>query len=193
MTGRRRSRQGAEEKLALFDAWLRAQPARHRVVVAGNHDHLLESAGAQNAQPLLPSAVYLCNSGVELLGLHLWGSPLSAGRSRNSAFQSAEFRAATRRAAAALPPGSIDVLVTHGREDELAGLVSPQVTHVYGHLHQQHGVRWSARRTDERVFDAADAAERPQWLTVCAPVMDGRYRPNQPPIVLDLPAPAGIV
>ena len=166
----------AMHKLSIFNAWLDAQPAQHRVVVAGNHDQILESVGAEAAQRLLPNAIYLCNSGVELEGLRLWGTPISDGRSPNRAFQSAAARAAAAAAAASLPPGSVDLLITHGFEADLARAVAPRSAHVYGHLHCSHGVRPGGRGSE-------------RWLEVCGPVMSARLLPYQHPIVLDVPRP----
>ena len=191
MTNRMMSAAGAARKAESFDAWLRAQPAQHRVVVAGNHDHILETLGPDGAQRLLPSATYLCNSGAELMGLRLWGTPLSHGRSANRAFQSPAFRAAALRAAAALPPRGVDVLISHGPEGTLARAVAPRTAHAYGHVHALHGVRWVPRGGGAPPPPAPAGAG---WVSVCGAVMDGGYAPRQLPIVLDVapppPAPA---
>jgi len=59
-----------------FNHWLGKQPHRFKVVIAGNHDLMFERhPGA--AKELLSNAIYLENSGTELLGLKFWGSLFS--------------------------------------------------------------------------------------------------------------------
>jgi len=54
-----------------FNHWLGKQPHRFKVVIAGNHDLMFERhPGA--AKELLSNAIYLENSGTELLGLKFW-------------------------------------------------------------------------------------------------------------------------
>lgn len=55
-----------------FRAWLREVPTQETVAVAGNHDFLFE-----NAPQLVPTLKwhYLQDSGVELFGFKLWGTP----------------------------------------------------------------------------------------------------------------------
>jgi hypothetical protein len=55
-----------------FSAWLAATPARHRVGVAGNHDLLAEQR--PDLLAALPWA-YLCDSGITVDGVSVWGSP----------------------------------------------------------------------------------------------------------------------
>jgi len=60
-----------------FNHWLGKQPHRFKVVIAGNHDLMFERhPGA--AKEMLSNAIYLENSGTELLGLKFWGFPCSA-------------------------------------------------------------------------------------------------------------------
>ncbi len=68
---------GNELKQALwldtvFRRWLRDVPARAIVGVAGNHDFIF-----QNRPDLIPALPwhYLQDSGIELFGLHIWGTP----------------------------------------------------------------------------------------------------------------------
>ncbi|MFT3883800.1 MAG: metallophosphoesterase [Gemmatales bacterium] len=68
---------GSELKQALwldtaFRRWLRDVPAKEIVGVAGNHDFVF-----QNRPDLVPALPwhYLQDSGIELFGLHIWGTP----------------------------------------------------------------------------------------------------------------------
>ena len=77
---------------AEFFAWLKEQNYRKKILIAGNHDGLLESAFPHShkeaeelseIQELLteiaeiefPEFEYLCDSGTEFEGLKIWGSP----------------------------------------------------------------------------------------------------------------------
>lgn len=58
-----------------FNQWLGKQPHRYKVVIAGNHDWMFERHPIA-ARELLGNATYLENSGTELAGLRIWGSPV---------------------------------------------------------------------------------------------------------------------
>ena len=93
-----------------FNQWLGGQPHRHKIVIAGNHDWMFERhPGA--AKELLGNAIYLENSGTELAGLKIWGSPVQP-EFNNWAFNVA--RGAAIRRYWEMIPDSTDVLVTHG-------------------------------------------------------------------------------
>lgn len=55
-----------------FRSWLKSQPAKHIVAVAGNHDFVFQER--PDLIPKLPW-VYLQDSGTEVLGLKIWGTP----------------------------------------------------------------------------------------------------------------------
>ncbi len=96
------------EQYERFLAWLKEQPYRCKVVVAGNHDGLLES-GDVTIQG--PSIHYLCDSMIEFEGLKIWGSPYTP------TFQSWHFmrdRGPDIKKHWDLIPSGIDILVTHG-------------------------------------------------------------------------------
>lgn len=135
-----------------FNQWLGKQPHLHKVVIAGNHDLMFERhPGA--ARELLGNAIYLENSGVELLGLKIWGSPVQP-EFNSWAFNVAR-GAAIRRYWRMIPPNT-DILVTHGPpfgvldrayssphlgcEELLLSIeeIRPRL-HVFGHIHGGHG------------------------------------------------------
>ncbi len=60
-----------------FNRWLEKQPFEYKVCCAGNHDKFLYECGMKSIQQQLSSAIYLENSGCEILGLKLWGSPIT--------------------------------------------------------------------------------------------------------------------
>jgi Icc-related predicted phosphoesterase len=55
-----------------FDLWLKRQSAKHKIVIAGNHDMLMERSGYT-----IENGRYLCNELLEIEGLKIWGSPNS--------------------------------------------------------------------------------------------------------------------
>ena len=136
-----------------FNQWLGKQPHRFKVVIAGNHDLMFERhPGA--ARELLSNAIYLENSGTELAGMKIWGSPVQP-EFNNWAFNVA--RGAAIRRYWKMIPANTDVLVTHGPPfgvldksdpstahlgcEELAKAVEqikPRL-HVFGHIHGGHG------------------------------------------------------
>src|SRR5262245_14069279 len=147
---------GRLEEVLAFDAWLGTLPHRHKVVVAGNHDFLFERQ-PREARQALRNAVYLQDSGVEIEGLAIWGSPWQPW------FHDWAFnleRGEPLRAVWSRIPEGTDVLVTHGPpygildevlpsphgppqdphagcEDLLAAVrrIRPRV-HLFGHIHE---------------------------------------------------------
>ena len=136
-----------------FNHWLGKQPHRFKVVIAGNHDLMFERhPGA--AKELLSNAIYLENSGTELLGLKFWGSPVQP-EFNNWAFNVAR-GAAIRRYWQMIPKGT-DVLVTHGPPFGVLDQSHPSTAHlgceelakavervkprlnIFGHIHGGHG------------------------------------------------------
>ncbi|WP_028521930.1 metallophosphatase domain-containing protein [Runella limosa] len=144
---------GDAREVADFNTWLGTLPHKHKVVVAGNHDFCFENS-PQKTKALLTNAHYLQDSGVEIEGLFIWGSPVSPhyhdwafNRKRGSEI---------RRHWKLIPPHT-DLLITHcppfgildtsdrgsheGCRDLLDVLqqrVRPRL-HVFGHIHEAHG------------------------------------------------------
>ena len=65
-----------------FGVWLRNQPYRKKIVIAGNHDNKLIGKDPRmqficdmQDGSTFPYAQYLCDSGTEFEGLKIWGSP----------------------------------------------------------------------------------------------------------------------
>lgn len=182
MRGRMLPKGKAIGKLKHFNDWLASVPAKHKVVIGGNHDRLLERLGPEKVQGILTNAIYMCNTSLHILGLHIWASPLSAGTSANDAFQSDEFLAAAENAASEIVNNGqpVDILITHSPFGSLADAIQPRIMHVAGHVHAHHGVRASRRKNKD-----GEAHPR-QWYKVAAPIMDKGYQPTQLPVVVDL-------
>ena len=141
------------KEIADFNHWLGKQAYWFKIVTAGNHDLMFERhPGA--ARELLGNAIYLENSGIEVAGLKIWGSPVQP-EFNNWAFNVA--RGEAIRGYWKMIPAGTDVLVTHGPPfgvldkshpssahlgcEELAKAVEqikPRL-HVFGHIHGGYG------------------------------------------------------
>jgi predicted phosphodiesterase len=173
---------GSEAQIRAFDRWLASLPHRHKVVIAGNHDWAFERTPAA-ARGWLRAATYLEDDEVTVDGLRIWGSPWQPW------FHDWAFNLDRGPAIAAkwdLIPAGIDVLITHGppagildRTDQgdavgcadlLAAVrrVRPKL-HVFGHIHEAYG---TLEQDGVRFVNASNCSVR--------------YRPVQPPIVVDL-------
>lgn len=174
---------GEMPELLRFSGWFHELPHTHKVLIAGNHDRLLEKDfGLGSRLFWKKDEHYLLDSGVELMGLLFWGSPWQPE------FNSWAFnlrRGEELRHKWSLIPEGTDVLMTHGPplgiRDELKcgnvgcadmwdalNRVKPRL-HCFGHIHEGYGVTRGAPTT-----------------FVNAAICDGAYRPNRKPIVLDL-------
>lgn len=175
MVGRLFSRGNQLEKLREFNEWLLSVPCTHKVVIAGNHDMVVEDLGREGVAELLSNSVYLENSSFEYNGLTFWGCPYSEAKpnSNNRAFQDPQL---LERVVSKLPKEQVDVLITHGHCWMLEDLLCPSV-HLWGHNHRSYGVR----KRGESIRNKAVKA-----LSVCAPIMGGSFRLQNPPVVLDL-------
>lgn len=175
------TRRGEKEEIQAVNAWLAGLPHPAKVVIAGNHDFAFERD--PEARTWLTAATYLQDEEVTVGGLRIWGSPWQP-RFFDWAFN-ADRGEELRRIWARIPQG-IDVLLTHGpplgvldrtvhgEEVGCADLadavrrVRPRL-HVFGHIHEGAG------RHDSGGVISVNAAS-----------LDVRYRPVNPPIVVDL-------
>lgn len=133
---------------ARFKLWFENQDYKYKILIAGNHDgYFMEHKPVFVTEGIH----YLCDSGVEIEGLKIWGSPWTP-----------EFcgwdwmlpRGEAIAAKWALIPNDTDILITHGPPhgilDECpihmgcADLrkriekVKPRL-HVFGHIHEGYG------------------------------------------------------
>ena len=162
-----------------FDIWLGELPHRRKIVIPGNNDYLLEDP---KERKVITNAMLLVDSGVEIEGLKVWGSPVTPlyggafGKSRPEDRQ---------RHWAEIPDG-LDILITHGppfaildhggsaerREGcpqflEAVFRALPCV-HVFGHIHSGYG----SLRTGNTLF-------------VNASLMGDDRRLSRQPLVVD--------
>jgi Icc-related predicted phosphoesterase len=179
------TKRGTLEQVADFDAFLGELPHPHKLVVAGNHDFLVERQPAL-ALATLRNAIYLEHDFVELAGLRIFGSPWQPW------FHDWAInlrRGAPLRARWAEVPDELDLLITHspphgvldrvwagervGCEELRAALprIRPRA-HVFGHIHEAYGTTELEEFPGTRFVNAANC--------------DLAYRPMQPPIVFEL-------
>lgn len=144
---------GKVSQLQVFMDWFVQQPHRHKIFVAGNHDYLAERNPQVFMDMIPPGIHYLNDSGVELEGIHFWGSPVQPW------FLNWAFNRQRGKEIAAhwqLIPSHTDVLITHGPPkgildgtargeqvgcEELTAYVArirPKI-HVFGHIHEAYG------------------------------------------------------
>ena len=138
-----------------FNTWLNNLPYRCKIVIAGNHDGLIEKGMATiGDDPAHHNIHYLCDSGLEFEGLKIWGSPYTP------TFLNWYFmrnRGVDIKKHWDLIPSGIDILVTHGPpygifdetiEGQKVGCedlryavqerIKPRI-HCFGHIHEDGG------------------------------------------------------
>jgi Icc-related predicted phosphoesterase len=172
------------QELAYFNSWLGRQPHKYKIVIAGNHDGFI----AQHyllVRGVLSNAIYLENSGCEIEGLKIWGSPISPF------FNDWFFMAKTREEIQNywdMIPKDTDILITHSppsgildkiyypKEQHLGCFnlnqkvmkIKPKL-HIFGHIHQSYGIK----KIGETTF-------------INASIMNEEYNPVNKPIVVEI-------
>jgi len=177
----------SDKELDAFEEWLKAQKAKHKVFIAGNHDKKFQTHPWGTEQFLKrvcgPNTHYLEQTAVTIEGLVFWGSPWIP--KFNLAFQLRGPRHA--REHWAKMPEKVDVLITHGPPHgildtvkggkhvgdqqllEAVQRVKPRL-HVFGHIHTGYG---------------QVEIEGTTFVNAC--VCDDDYNAVQAPIVIDWP------
>ena len=155
-----------------FNGWLGSLPHRHKLVIPGNHEFALEEPRNQGA---IANAILLVDSGVEVEGIRIWGSPVTP--LYGGAFGMS--RAADRKRPWARIPEGLGIL-DHGPRSERhegcpelreAVLQARPRVHVFGHIHAGYG---TLRAPDTLFVNASLLGE------------DGSL--SRKPIVIDLQA-----
>jgi len=178
---------GNLEKLARFNDWGAALPLpkERKICVAGNHDRSLEK-DPEVATEQLSNWTYLKDSGTEVLGLRVWGSPYSCTFYPEHWVFNVNRGEDAKQQWSKIPDG-IDILVAHGPPYGYGDRVSrnlhvgcldlsaqlkvvrPRLT-VCGHIHEAYGV-YAA----------------PWGTVVNASVLTEGYKPKRMPVLIDLP------
>ena len=187
------TRSDEEGQYLAFFSWLKRQKYRKIVVVAGNHDVMLDEGVPY---PLFlrieESCSYLLDSGTEFEGLKIWGSPYTLafeGENPDCLAFTCETEEELNEHWKSIPDDT-DILVTHsppyGVLDDVAmGSIIVRVgskslemkvrtlpnlkLHVFGHVHESYGI------SRELGTDYVNASH-----------VDGNYRPVNHPIQVEL-------
>lgn len=142
---------GTEEEVDDFINWHSKQTFKYKIFIAGNHDLYFENnAKKVKKKLLLTNIIYLENSGVEIEGVKIWGSPVSPyflGMAFNK-LRGNEIKKVWNKI-----PDNTDILITHsppiGIMDNGIGCIDllnkvqelkPKI-HLFGHAHEQFGVK----------------------------------------------------
>lgn len=139
-----------------FRNWFKALPHKHKIIISGNHDRLMEMRPELATEFADLNIHYLWDSGTTIEGINFWGSPYTPWFN-NWAFN--EHRDNMSRHWNLIPDGT-DILVTHGPPQgirdglytinageqhlgdpqllEAVYRVNPDV-HIFGHIHAGYG------------------------------------------------------
>jgi Icc-related predicted phosphoesterase len=144
---------GTESEVLRFLNWYSIQDYTHKIFIAGNHDFYFEQNRTEDIMELIPSNVtYLNDSGVEIDGIKIWGSPITP-TFFNWAFN--RDRGESIKKHWDHIPTDTDILITHGPPNETLDavnnnsvgcedlrdrikLIKPKI-HVFGHIHEGYG------------------------------------------------------
>ena len=156
------SGRGTEAEARDFLDWFAEQDFNHKVFIAGNHDYFFERCPASYISHVIPDKVhYLNDSGVEIEGVRIWGSPVQPWFF-DWAFN--RHRGPEIDKHWQLIPDETDILITHGPaynildqtvKGELVGCkdllnriekVKPRF-HIAGHIHEAYGQETIGRTT----------------------------------------------
>lgn len=143
------------QDVSRFNAFLKTLPHPHKIVVGGNHDHLL-AYSYDIAKELLQDAIYLQDSSVTIEQITIYGSPWQPTFNTKACSAFALPRGKIIKEKWDLIPEGVDILVTHsppcGIMDEDGGVshgcsdllervqkIQPKL-HIFGHIHNHNGV-----------------------------------------------------
>lgn len=157
------SGKGRVSEVEEFLVWFASLDYKYKIFIAGNHDFYFENKSQSSIQEFMPDGVYyLCDSGVEIEGIRIYGSPITPFF-YNWAFN--RHRGDDIKRYWDIIPNSTDILITHGpaygildctaRGDNagceellLAIKRTKPKYHLFGHIHEGYGVF----EADETIF-----------------------------------------
>ena len=178
------SSRGTEAEIIDFLNWFKGLDFKYKVFIAGNHDFHFERETAATIATIIPdNVIYLNDSGVEIEGIKIWGSPVSPW------FYDWAFnrqRGADIRTHWDLIPADTDILMTHGPAHGILDLTTQNIPagceelllkikeiqpkiHLSGHIHEGYG-----------------GVEKFGTYFVNASVLDMRYNLVNVPVELEL-------
>jgi len=197
------SNTGEVEQVRDFAKWLKAYPAVHKVVIAGNHDvtfqpdYYARAWSRYHAKPYdceeargalsdSGSCVYLEDESAEVLGYRIYGSPWQP-EFCDWAFN-LPLGAACREAWAKIP-AEVDILITHGPPRGKGDLCSHGAEVGCEDLLRAIRERAVPVSLAGHIHEGYGARAEGATLFVNASTCTLAYNPINPPIVFDLPPP----
>ena len=160
------SSRGYKQEIIEFLDWYSKLPFSYKIFTPGNHDFFFEKAKEEEIKELLalyPNVTYLNDSGCEIEGIKIWGSPISPFFF-DWAFN--RYRGKDIQKHWDLIPHDINILCTHtpvyglcdmtpsgefvGCEDLLNTVVTKLndcMLHICGHIHSAHGFAYKHGKT----------------------------------------------
>lgn len=207
---------GLAQEVKEFDDFLGRLPHSVKIVIAGNHDltfddslvndrrsylsknfgvsqagfeDKLKEYGVKSVKELLTTCVYLEDAGIDVCGVHIYGSPWQP-EFCDWGFNLARGERCLEKWN--MIPDKTDILITHGPPIghgdlcfgqnragcvELLSTIQQRVKpkyHIFGHIHEAYGVTTDGHTT-----------------YINASTCTLRYRPDNPPVVFDYPIPEG--
>lgn len=149
------SYRGGTDEVEDFMDWFSSLDYQYKVFIAGNHDFYFEGKLQHMIQQILSkNTFYLCDSGITIEGINIWGSPISPSFF-NWAFNRDRGEEILRHWKRI--PKNTDILITHtpaygildytargvnvGCEDLLNVIneIKPKY-HLSGHIHEGYGI-----------------------------------------------------
>ncbi len=152
------TRRGDLKEIEDFAKFMSIQDYLYKIVIAGNHDFCLEDERRDSAQDILRNhgIIYLDDSGIEIDGLKIWGSPIQP-EFFNWAFN--RKRGEEIKKHWDLIPDDTDILITHGPPLGILDLCATGIRvgcedllikvnklnnlkiHAFGHIHESYGIK----------------------------------------------------
>lgn len=144
------SHYGIDVEMHAFLNWLRKQPYKHKILVAGNHDEILyETEGYESEVFDFDGIHYLKDSSVTIDGIKFYGTPwVPAEFSMAFTFYPGEGKGVWAEI-----ENDTDVLITHGppagildigygcRDLKARVFELPLKAHLFGHIHEGKGMK----------------------------------------------------
>ena len=172
-----------DQDLQRFMGWLQALPHPHKAFIAGNHDFALEDPDRRSNLHLPDGVHHLMNSAVSIGGMRFWGSPMTPRFGEWAFMQPDQELARTWQSI----PENTHILLTHGppagtldlcASGAKAGSITlaarlrsvHPLIHAFGHIHESWGH-----------ITHSDGSS-----TINASTCNLRYRPENPPFVVDI-------
>jgi Icc-related predicted phosphoesterase len=147
---------GQSHEIVNFMQWYSKLPYAHKIIIAGNHDWLFETARMLALEKVPEGVTYLEDNEVIIDGIKFYGTPVQKPFN-NWAFNRPEEKLAQHWAAI---PDDTDVLITHSPPYSIGDFVpwngqhhgSPSLYkevverikpkyHIFGHIHEGYGIK----------------------------------------------------